>query len=694
MDQIKLIINNIEVAGVEGQTILDIARQHNIDIPTLCHDERVEMYGSCGLCVVEAEGNPRLLRSCSTFAVNGMIIKTDTERIRKNRQTALELLLSDHAGDCRPPCMLACPAQTDCQGYVKFIADEKYDEALKLIKDKIPLPASIGRVCPHPCEEACRRELVEEPISIAALKQFVGDMFVGDGVINEQSSFRVPQILTNVPSINQSTGKKIAIIGGGPGGLTAAYFLRIQGHDVTIYDAMPKMGGMLQYGVPEYRLPKKILQDEIDSIEKMGVRFCNNIRIGQDMTLNHLRKNYDVVIVAVGAWKNINLGCPGEELDGVLGAVDFLRDINKFDFTEKKIAVVGGGDIAMDVCRTSVRLGANAVYNIYRRTKNEMPANIKEITEAEEEGVIFKNLTNPIEIIGENGCVKSIRLQIMELGEPDVSGRRSPAPVLGKEEILDVDFVIVAIGQKLDGSGFEEIEQSKRGAIIADEKTFTTNLDGVFAIGDATNKGAGIAVEAIGEAKKAVDIINKYLNGEQLTNINPYLSKTEKTSDDFADREKLPRVRISHRCPTERIKDFLEINSGLTETEAKKEASRCLDCGCHDYFDCKLIKYANQYNVRPEKYDGKIHRRIEENIQDSVKLNPDKCILCGLCVRVCDEVVGAALLGFMNRGFDTVVQPSFDINSCDVDCGSCKKCLEICPTGALRDQMLTFSPKA
>jgi len=235
----------------------------------------------------------------------------------------------------------------------------------------------------------------------------------------------------------------------------------------------------------------------------------------------------------------------------------------------------------------------------------------------------------------------------------------------------------------LDAFGLEEIAQSKRGTIIADENTFTTNLDGVFAIGDATNKGADIAITAIGEAKQAAEMVNKYLNGEQLKYDPPYLVKTEKTAEDFADKEKILRLKMSHRCPDERKKDFLEINSGFTEEQAKKEASRCLDCGCHDYFDCKLINYANQYKVQPEKYDGKIHRRMEESIQENIKLNSDKCILCGLCVRICEEVVGATLLGFVNRGFDTVVQPAFDVD-CDVDCASCNKCVEACPTGAMK----------
>ena len=669
MAEIKLNIDGIEATGIEGRTILDIARENGIDIPTLCHDERVEMYGACGLCVVEAEGIPKLLRACSTFAADGMIIRTNTKRIRENRKTALELLLGDHTGDCRAPCSIACPAQTDCQGYVKLIAGGKYDEALKLIKDKIPLPASIGRVCPHPCEEACRRELVEEPISICALKQFAGDLNI-----------------MQIPEIEKPTGKNIAIIGGGPGGLTAAYFLGLKGHDVTIYDAMPQMGGMLQYGVPEYRLPKKILQEEIGAIEKTGVKFCNNMRIGRDMTLDELRDDFDAVIVAVGAWKSTALKCPGEELDGVLPVVDFLKDAGAYDFRGYKVAVVGGGDIAMDACRTCARLGASEVYNIYRRTKNEMPANKNEIHEAEEEGVIFKNLTNPIEIIGESGKVRAVRLQIMELGEPDSSGRRSPAPVAGKEEMVEVDGVIVAIGSKTDNFGLEKIEQTQWGTISADENTFGTNLDGVFAIGDAVNKGADIAISAIGAAKKAAEAVDKYLSGGQIKYEAPYIVKTEKTAEDFADKEKISRIRINRRRADERKKDFGEINTALNEDEAKKEASRCLECGCHAYSDCKLINYANKYKVQPEKYDGEKHRHKPESIQNCISHNPEKCILCGLCVRICDEVAGETLIGFVNRGFDTVIKPAFDTYSCGIDCSMCNKCVDACPTGALASQ--------
>ena len=677
MNEIKLTINGIEVTCSAGDTVLKAARDAGIEIPTLCQSDIVKVYGACGLCTVEIEGSPKLFRACATKAADGMVVSTDTPRVRQSRKIALELLMSDHDGDCKGPCSLNCPAGTDCQGYVKLIADGDDHAAVKLIKEKLPLPASIGRVCPHPCEKACRRQMVEEPISIARLKYFAADRDLAE------NTFR--------PDVAPETGKHVAIVGGGPAGLTAAYFLRVKGHAVTIYDVMPKMGGMLRYGIPAYRLPKSIVDREVKEIEDLGVEMKNNVKIGRDITLAELREKYDAVFVALGAWKSSSMRCPGEDAEGVLGGIDFLRAVSFYNSGDgakpeigDSVAVVGGGNTAMDACRSAVRLGAKKVYVIYRRTRAEMPAEDIEIEEAIEEGVEFKFLTNPAEIISENGRVKTVKLQVMELGEPDASGRRSPVPVEGKFEFIDVDTVIAAIGQTIAPAGFDELEKTKKGTIAADDKSFRTSLDGVFAGGDATNRGASIAIEAIGEANKAADVIDSYLNGMDVPYKKPFVSEREVTPADFADREKIARAIMPTRPANERRCDFEEIYLGLPEDVARSEAKRCLSCGCHDYGECKLIKYANAYDVHPERLAGKKNVAPIEQKLVVIERNPSKCILCGLCYRVCDEVAKRGLLGIVGRGFTSVIKPEFDTPDKIAGCADCHLCVDECPTGALK----------
>lgn len=673
MNEIKLTINGKEIVASKGDTILKAARDNGIDIPTLCHHESVKVFGACGICVVEAEGIPKLLRACSATVSEGMVVNTESDRAVKVRRVALELLMSDHKGDCLGPCVLNCPAGTNCQGYVKKIAEGDDREAVRIIKEKLPLPASIGRVCPHPCETACRRALVEEPISIAFLKYFAAD--------NDLASDNPYK-----PEVKESTGKTVAVIGGGPAGLTAANFLAIAGHKVTIFDAMPKMGGMLRYGIPEYRLPKDVLDKEISLIADLGVEMKNNVKIGKDISLEDITKNFDATLVAIGAWSSMSTRTNGEELEGVVGGIDFLRRVALHEEVSigKNVAVVGGGNTAMDACRTAVRVGAENAYVIYRRTRAEMPAEDIEIEEAMEEGVQFLFLTNPDEYLGENGKVTQVKLQVMELGEPDASGRRSPVPVEGEFKYLDVDTVIAAIGQKVNVEGFEAIELNQRGIISADEYTFRTNLEGVFAVGDATNRGASIAIAAIGEAQKAAGVIDSYLKGDCIPYTAPFVSKKEVTAEDLADREKLPRAKMPHRSPEERKHDFKEINLGFSEDAARAEAKRCLECGCHDYEDCSLIRHANRYPLNPSRFMGELHKGFLEQKLVSIERNQDKCILCGLCVRVCDEVAGKGILGFVGRGFDTVIKPEFNNPDTIACCITCKKCAEACPTGALK----------
>ncbi len=675
MSIVNIFINGKEYKADTEKTLLDNILDNGINLPHLCHNPEIESYGGCGLCLVMVEGINKPLRACSTTVTEGMKVITSTEVLEKSRKVSLSLILSDHSGDCKAPCFKACPTHQDIQAYVGLIANGETEEAIKVIKKDNPLPRSIGRVCPHPCEDACRRNHLEGAVSICSLKRFAGD---------EYSDY--------IPECAEKNGKKVAVVGGGPAGLSCAYFLLLKGYSVDVFEAEKKAGGMLRFGIPAYRLPKDVLDKEIENIEKMGAQFNYNKKLGRDFTIESLKAEYDAVFVAIGAWKSSSLRCDGDNSHGVIGGIDMLYKVANGENVDlgKKVAVVGGGNTAIDAVRTAVRLGAENVTLIYRRTESEMPAEKDEIKDAKEEGVNFKFLVAPLNVVTENGKVKGINLQKMELGEPDASGRRTPVAKEGETEILYCDTIISAIGQQVVSEDVKELELTKKGTVSADESSFKTSVDGVFAAGDVINKGPDIAVRAIAGGKNAARSIDCYLNGIDLAPELPqYAENKTFDAEVLCGIEKIDRVNITLENADLRKNNFNEVASVLTKEEAQKEASRCLECGCASVYDCQLLPLMREYDSWKMSISGKTRQYKKDKSHPFIVRDNNKCILCGLCVRVCNEVSQTENLGLFGRGFGTIPMSAFDLPLGESNCVSCGACVNTCPTGALTSRTPT-----
>jgi formate dehydrogenase major subunit len=698
-DSLNILLNGKIVNGIQGETILDLANRYQVEIPTLCNDPRLEPYSSCFICVVEVAGLRGLQPACSTRVYEGMKINTDTPRIRKARKTALDLMVSNHYADCVAPCKETCPAGVDVQGYISLIEKGLYSEAVGLIKEVNPLPAICGRVCVRPCEAACRRNLLDEGtgVGIDYLKRFASD-------IDLESPDRY------IPEVEASTGKKVAIIGAGPGGLSSAYFLQQKGHQCDIYEAGPKPGGWLRYGIPEYRLPNDIIDKEVAAVTELGARIFYNRKLGDDLSYNEIKERYDATILTIGSQRGTLIGCEGDDAGNVFSGIDFLRNMEmtgqKYDFSGKTVAVVGGGNTAMDCCRTSMRCNAKKVYVIYRRTEKEMPANPIEIHESKLEGVEYLFLTNPKKVNKDaNGDVKSITCLKMELGAPDSSGRRRPVPVEGSDYDLDVDYIMAAIGQKTHVNFLEDVNAlangdqlklNRWGDIDANRETLQTGIPSMFAAGDGVT-GPATIIEAIAQAKTASRSCHQFLSGEVVVaEKKEFISRRDHFHDqDPKDYVQRYQKQLRHEMPTmdpANRKNFEEVELGYENEEvALAETQRCLECGCSEYFTCKLKEYSTEYEAEQQKYEG---RHVEYAVDFShpfIEIDNNKCILCARCVRICKEVVGASALGLVQRGFDTYVAPSMGSSLNDTPCESCGLCISACPTGAITENVL-FKP--
>jgi NADH-quinone oxidoreductase subunit F len=470
------------------------------------------------------------------------------------------------------PCQNTCPANVDVPIYADLIAQEKFREAYEVIQEENPLPLICGRVCHHPCESRCNRGKMDEPIAIRSLKRFASDY-----VLENDKAFPVPDV-------SESKGIKVAIVGSGPAGLTCAFYLRKLGYEVTVFEALPVAGGMLAVGIPEYRLPKNLLKEEIKVLTSMGVEIITNTKVGKDITLKELKdKGYEAIFVAVGAHKDRSMGIVGEALDGVISGVDLLRDINlgrDVDLKGKKVAVIGGGNVAIDAARSALRLGAEEVNILYRRAKRDLPAIPEEIHEAELEGININCMVNPVKIIGENGKVKAIECIQMRGGDFDKSGRRKPVPVEDSNFTIDADIVIPAIGQEIDdtfNAGDLQVSLG-RGSVVNVTDGSSTDVPGIFAGGDCVT-GPDTVVQAIKAGKEAASAIDKYLggDGEIIPDKKIVRQLSRPVLEEERAREKMPCISMEKR------KDgFIEVEEGFTKEAAVREAIRCLRCDVSD----------------------------------------------------------------------------------------------------------------
>jgi heterodisulfide reductase subunit A-like polyferredoxin len=571
------VITNAEVVGCEGQ-----AGDFRVRVRKNPRFVREDLCVACGLCV---DGCPVEVRNRDFDSS----MKPTKAIYRPFPQSVPAAYLIDHPRSA--PCKDACPIEQDVQGYLALVAAGKLAEAHALIRRTSALPGVCGRVCYHPCEESCRRTAVDDSLAIKNIKRFV----------LEQTP--VPEELLEVP---ESTGKKVAIVGSGPAGLAAAHHLALHGHQVAVYEREAEFGGMLRVGIPAYRLPREVLESDIEVIRRLGVEFHANVDIDAQ-AIADLRDQHDAVFMATGAHDAMTATLPNDDARGVLRGIEFLRKLNLGETVEvgRRVAVIGGGNTAIDAARSVLRAGAEKVAIYYRRSRGEMPASDEEVEALLEEGIEIDFLVAPTRIVAEGGTVTGIELQRMELGEPDDSGRRRPVPVAGSETVIDVDTVILAIGQKPEAEVLRDsnFALTRWDTLVVDELTCATSEKGVFAGGDAV-RGPASVVEAMADGKRAAQALDNLLRGEPLdANLKPPTQPPEPMTEEERltlriETDSVARVEMPELDAKERVGSFDEVELGYTAEMAMQEAARCLNCGvCSECHQCETVCDVNAIDL-------------------------------------------------------------------------------------------------
>ncbi len=646
MNSISLTINQQAMTAAPGTSILEVATAGGITIPTLCFHKSLGETGSCWMCIVEIKGRNRFVPACDTPVSEGMVIETENDMLNAMRRQTLERIIEEHSGDCMGPCEVTCPAGCDIPGFVAAIATHNDARAIELIKQTIPLPGILGRVCPAPCEDECRRHGVDQPVSICALKRYAADK-------DSEQAHRF------VPEISPKTGKKVTIVGSGPAGLTAAWFLLCNGHEVTIIEASAQAGGMMRYGIPRFRLPESVIESDITTLIAMGLKFQFNTTFGKNVTLETLHRTCDAVFLAIGAQKAATMNIAGEDEYGVTTGIEFLRKAASGDQPHpgSQVVVTGGGNTAIDAARTALRLGASTVTILYRRSRKEMPANASEIQEALAEGIILTEWAAPTAIRPMNGVLE-ITAITMRPGAVDASGRRTPVPVEGSEFTITANTIISAIGQQIDHSVAHAAGTGagKYGELLVNSETLQSATPGLFAGGDCVT-GTDTAIRAVEQGKRAAFAIDLFLQGEMVAVPkvpfnSSYGARDEAPQPFYQRKQPAPRVAVPELPLSERTGSFSEVVTGYTEALAREEAARCLQCQCNAINDCRLRELASRY-LPVQAAQKHQHPGFYKAENADISMEREKCVDCGICVRMIEERSGEVDLVVMTESCPT-----------------------------------------